>query len=146
MDLFWLQELYFPSIKSVLVLGASAFAFMHGYKLLGFKSNCLPALPNQTVWSKNKSVQLAQLKIYALSFFVVGVLFCTFSALNFWSGLFPFPTSPAVEGGRTMLAYLNLSIGLALPLFFCLQVALKQKIESASFCACLFRAQWSSPR
>lgn len=141
MDLFWLHELYFPSIKSVLVLGASAFAWMHCYRLLGFRSNCLPALPNQIVWSKNKSVQLAQFKIYGLSFFFVGVLFCTFSVLNFWSGMFPFPTSPAVEGGRTMLAYLNFSIGLVLPLFFCLQTALKQKIESSSFRACLFTAQ-----
>ena len=141
MDLYWLQMLYFPSIKSLLVLGASAFAFMHGYKLLGFKSKCLVVLPNQVVWSRNKSVQLAQFKIYALSSVVVAVLFCTFSALNFWPMPNPGSTSPAVEGGRIMLAYLNLSIGLALPLFFCLQVALKQKIQSATFRSCMFTAQ-----
>lgn len=141
MDLYWLQMLYFPSIKSLLVLGASAFAFMHFYRLLGFKSKCLVVLPNQVVWSRNKSVQLAQFKIYALSSVVVAVLFCTFSALNFWTVPFPASKSLAVEAGQIMLAYLNLSIGLVLPLFFCLQVALKQKIESASFRACLFTAQ-----
>ncbi len=141
MDLYWLQELYFPILRLVLFIGASLFAIIHSYRLLGMKSNCLIVLPNQVVWSKNKSVQLAQFKIYALSSVVVAVLFCTFSALNFWPVPFPGTKSPAVEGGRIMLAYLNLSIGLVLPLFFCLQVALKQKIESVSFRACLFTAQ-----
>jgi hypothetical protein len=141
MDLFWLQELYFPTIGHILLLGASFFAGIHFYRLLGLKSNCLVILPNQTVWSKNKSVQLAQFKIYGLSFFVVALLFCSFSALNFWTVPFPASKSPAVEAGRIMLAYLNLSIGLVLPLFFSLQVALKQKIESATFRACVFTAQ-----
>jgi hypothetical protein len=141
MDLYWLQMLYFPTVGQALLLGASLFAVIHFHRLLGFKSKCLVVLPNQVVWSKNKSVRLAQFKIYALSFFVVGVLFCTFSALNFWPIPNPGSKSPAVEGGRIMLAYLNLSIGLALPLFFCLQVALKQKIQSGSFRTCIFTAQ-----
>ncbi len=140
MDLFWLQELYLPVIKAVLFLGALIFASNYAYRFIGMRKG-LPVLPNQVVWSKNKSVQLAQFKIYGLSFFVAAALFCTFSALNFWSGMFPFPTSPAVEGGRTMLAYLNLSIGMVLPLFFCVQVALKQKVESSTFRACLLTAQ-----
>lgn len=140
MDLFWLQKLYFPMINEVLFLGAVIFASNYAYRFVGMRRS-LPVLPNQIVWSKNRSVQLAQLKIYSLCYLVAAALFCIFSALNFWSGMFPFPTSPAVQGGQTMLAYLLLSIGLALPLFFCLQVALKQKIESASFRACLLTAQ-----
>lgn len=140
MDLYWLQVLYFPILKQFLFLGAMSFAFTRCYRLMGMRKG-LPVWPNQVVWSKNKSVQLAQLKIYVLSFFVVGVLFWTFSTLNFWSGKFHFPTSPAVQGGRTMLAYLFQSISLVLPIFFCLQVALKQKIESETFRACLFTAQ-----
>ena len=140
MDLFWLQELYFPMIKEVLFLGALTFASNYAYRFIGMRRS-LPVLPNQVVWSKNKSVRLAQQKIYSLCYLVAAALFCIFSALNFWSGMFPVPTSSAVEGGQTMLAYLLLSIGLALHLFFCLQVALKQKIESATFRACLLTAQ-----
>jgi hypothetical protein len=127
-------------INEVLFLGAVMFASNYAYRFIGMRKG-LPVLPNQVVWSKNKSVQLAQLKIYSLSFFIAAALFCTFSALNFWSGMFPFPTSPAVQGGQTMLAYLNLSIGMVLPLFFCVQVALKQKVESSTFRACLLTAQ-----
>lgn len=138
MEPYPLLTMYFPIIGLVLFLTWRSYAFTRNNRLRHFNQ---AILPNQVVWSKNKSVQLAQLKIYGLNALIAAALFCTFSALNFWAGLFPFPTSHAIEGGSTMLAYLSISIGLVLPLFYCLQIALKQKIESSTFRACVFTAQ-----
>lgn len=141
MDFHWLLSLYFPTLFSILNIGTIAYVFTKYSWIVCKRPRPIAISPNQVMWSKSRSVQLAQFRIYGLCFLLTGILFSTFSALNFWSGMFPFPTSPAVEGGRTMLAYLKLSVGTVLPLFFCLQVVLKQKVETRTFRSCLLTAQ-----
>jgi hypothetical protein len=98
-------------------------------------------LDSSPIRLQGKPVQIAQLRIYGFCIALAMCLFSLFSALNFWRGYFPFPSSETVAGGHTLIAYVWLTLGLITPLFYALQVALERVITRESIRQCCLAFQ-----